>query len=378
MDFDLSGEQKLLKDTAHDFLAKECSKELVRSLDAGEKEFPPELWKKMADLGWMGLVIPEEYGGSGGSFLDLVILFEAIGYNICPSPLFSTVVLGSLPIISAGSEQQKKAILPGIASGELIVTMAIAEAEADYQASSIKAEARAIGKEYVVNGTKLLVPYASQADHILLTVRTRESKKNPGDGITIVILPKGTTGVAHTGLKTMVGDRPYEVALHEVRLMKNNILGKLNTGWPIVNDTMIKASVVLCAEMIGGAQAVMDMAMQYAKERTQFNRPIGSFQSIQNYFSDMWGDITGSSYLLHKAAWKISEGINAGMEAAMAKSRIGEAYRRITILGHQIFGGIGYTREHDMHLYHKRSITGDLNFGQSDFQMAKVAERLGL
>ena len=377
MDFDLSEEQRLLKDSAHDFLARECPKELVKRLEESDEAFPPELWQKMAGLGWMGLALPEEYEGSGGSFLDLVILFEAIGYNICPGPFFSTVVLGSLPILREGSEEQKKEFLPGIASGKLLMTMALTEPDAAVSASSIKVKADDAGGEYLINGTKLFVPYADSADYLLCVARTGETE-NPEEGITIFVVEKGLPGVAVTPLKTLEGDRQCEVVFDDVRVSKDTILGRAGHGWPIVKDILGKASVVLCAEMVGGAQAVMDMSLHYARERTQFKRPIGSFQAIQHHFADMWTDINGSRYLLYKAAWKISEGIDAGMEVAMAKSRIGEAYRHVTILGHQIFGGIGFTKEHDMYLYHKRSITGDLNFGNTYFHRDRVARELGL
>jgi alkylation response protein AidB-like acyl-CoA dehydrogenase len=377
MDFNLTVEQKLLRESARDFLARECPKELVRKFEDGREMFPADLWRKMADLGWMGLIIPEAYGGSGGSFLDLTILFEAMGYNICPGPFFSTVVLGGLPILAAGNEAQKKAFLPGIVEGKIIVTMALAEPDASGDAASINVKASLVGNEYILSGVKLFVPYAEHADYILCVARTGQ-QENPEEGITIFIVKNGIAGITRTNLKTLVQDRQCEVVFEDVRLAKDSIMGRLDAGWPIVKDTLAKASVALCAEMIGGAQAVMDMSLQYAKERTQFNHPIGSFQAIQHYLANMWMDVHGSRYLLYKAAWKISEGIDASMEAAMAKARVGEAYRRIAILGHQIFGGIGFTKEHDMYLYHKRSISGDLNFGHADIHRDRVADCLGL
>jgi alkylation response protein AidB-like acyl-CoA dehydrogenase len=164
MDFDLSEEQNILKKTAHDFLAKECPKDLVRKLEESDEGYSPELWQKMARLGWMGLAIPEKYGGGGGSFLDLIILFEEMGYNICPGPFFSTVVLGSLPILTAGSEEQKKEFLPKIASGEIILTLALTEPSASYDASSLRVSAHSDNDEYVINGTKLFVLDANNAD----------------------------------------------------------------------------------------------------------------------------------------------------------------------------------------------------------------------
>jgi 3-oxocholest-4-en-26-oyl-CoA dehydrogenase beta subunit len=291
--------------------------------------------------------------------------------------LFSTVVLGCLPILEAGSEKQKQEILPGIARGELLMTMALTETDAGCDAASLNAPANAVKGKYDLHGTKLFVPYADHADCILWVGRTGKRTKQ-AEGITIFILGKGTPGITRTKLRTLIRDRQCEVVFEDVQLTKDSILGKPGAGWPIVEGTLEKSSVVLCAEMIGGAQAVLDMSLQYAKDRCQFGHPIGSFQAIQHYLADMWMDIHGSRYLVYQAAWKISEGMKAGKEAAMAKARVGEAYRRITILGHQIFGGIGFTKEHDIHLYHKRSMIGDLSFGNADIHREKVACYLGL
>ena len=378
MDFDLSEEQRILKESAHDFLAKECPKRLIRELDKSDEGYSPELWQKMADLGWMGLMIPEEYDGIGGSFLDMVVLFEEMGYNICPGPFFSTVVLGGLPILTAGNKGQKKDFLHRIARGEIKLTLALTEPGAGCDPSSIKEVKAALdNNEYVIRGTKLFVPDANVADYYLCVTRTKEDA-NPEKGLTIFFVDAGSPGVECTPLKTLARDKQCEIVFNNVRVTKENILGRIDQAWPVVKDVLEKAALARCAEMVGGAQAVMDMAMQYARERTQFNRPIGSFQAIQHHFADMWIDINGSRFLLYKAAWKVSKQISAGMEIAMAKARVGDAYRRVTTLGHQIFGGIGFTMEHDMHLYHRRSMAGDQAFGDSDFQREKVARDLGL
>lgn len=377
MDLDLSEEQKIIKKSAHDFLMRECPKELVREIVHSERGYSPELWQKMAGLGWMGLIIPEEYGGSGGSFLDMIVLLEEMGYNICPGPFRSAAVLGSIPLIIAGTEAQKNRFLPGIASGDSIFTLALTEPNASYEPSSIGTSARSDGDEYVISGTKLFVPDAHVANYLLCVAKTGEGS-DPEDGITIFIIDTSRRGIELINLKTIAGDRQCEVLFDEVRVSGEDILGNLNQGWPIVRETLERAAMALSAEMVGGGQAVMDMALQYAEDRTQFNRPIGSFQAVQHHFANMWTDINASRYLLYRAAWKISEGIPASMDVAMAKARIGEAYRRVTILGHQVFGAIGFTSEHDMHLYHRRSMSGDLFFGSAAFHRAQVARELGL
>ena len=377
MDLGLSEEQEMLKTSARDFLQKECSKQLVKQLDESDTGYSPELWRKMAELGWMGLIFPEKYGGSGGSFLDLIVLLEEMGHNILPGPFFSTVVLGGLTVLAAGSEEQKKEFLPKIANGEMILAFALTEPSASYDAASIKAKATAHNDDYIINGTKLFVLDANVADCILCVARTKETK-NPEDGITIFLVDAKSPGIKCTLLKTLARDKQCEIVLDNVTLPKKNILGKLDQGWPIVKDTLQKATAAKCAEMVGGAQAALEMTVKYAKERVQFNRPIGSFQAIQHYCANMVTDVDGARFITYKAAWELSEGLPATKDVAVAKAWTSEAYGRVTLLAHQIFGAIGFTMDHDIHLYYRRAKAGEIMFGDGDFQRATVAQELGL
>jgi len=377
MDLGLSEEQEMLRTSARDFLQKECPKQLVKQLDESDEGYSPELWRKMAELGWMGLVLPEEYGGSGGSFLDLVVLLEEMGYNILPGPFFSTVVLGGLSILAAGNEEQKKEFLPKVANGEIIFTLALTEPNAKYDAASVKTKAVARNGEYVINGTKLFILDANVADYLLCVARTKEGVK-PEDGITIFLVDAKSPGVKCTLLKTLARDKQCEIIFDNVNVPKDNVLGEVDRGWPVVKSILQKAAVAKCAEMVGGAQASLEMAVSYAKERVQFNRPIGSFQAIQHYCANMVTDVDGSRFVTYRAAWKVSEGIPATMDVAVAKAWTSEAYGRVTLLGHQIFGAIGFTMDHDMHLYYRRAKAGEIMFGDGDFQRAVVAQELGL
>jgi alkylation response protein AidB-like acyl-CoA dehydrogenase len=379
MDFELNEQQRILKESAHDFLMKECPKSLVRELQDSALGYSPELWKKMAELGWMGVIVPEQYEGIGGSFMDLTVILEEMGYNVCPSPFVSTTVLGGLLVQAAGSEKQKSEFLPKIARGELKLTLALAEHGAVYEASAIKdvqASSESNG-QIAINGTKMFVPDANIADVCFCVARTAE-KKNPEEGLTVFILDPSAPGIKSTLLKTMARERMCEMEFKDVRATEKDILGSTDKAWPAVKDVLEKATLAQCAEMVGGEQWVMDMALQYAKERTQFNRAIGSFQAIQHHFANMWVDIFGSRHLLYKAAWKVSEEGRAAREIAMAKAHIGAAYRRVTTLGHQIFAAVGFTLEHDMHFYHKRSVSGDQVYGNSSIQREYVARELGL
>ena len=377
MDLGLSEEQEMLRTSARDFLQKECPKQLVKQLDESEEGYSPELWRKMAQLGWMGLVFPEEYEGSGGSFVDLVVLLEEMGYNILPGPFFSTVVLGGLSILAAGDEDQKKEFLPKIANGEMILTLALTEPSAKYDAASVKTRAVSGDGGYVINGTKLFVPDANVADYLLCVARTKDGVK-PEDGITVFLVDANSPGVKCTLLKTLARDKQCEVIFDNVKVPEKSVLGELGRGWPVVESILQKAAVAKCAEMVGGAQASLEMAVSYAKERVQFNRPIGSFQAIQHYCANMVTDVDGSRFVTYRAAWKVNEGLPATMDVAVAKAWTSEAYGRVTLLAHQIFGAIGFTMDHDMHLYYRRAKAGEIAFGDGDFQRAIVAQELGL
>jgi alkylation response protein AidB-like acyl-CoA dehydrogenase len=377
MDLGLNEEQEMLRDSASDFLQKECPKQLVRRLDESDEGYSPELWRKMAELGWMSLVFPEKYAGSGRNFLDLAILLEEMGYNIVPGPFFSTVVLGGLTILTAGSEEQKTEFLPQIARGEMILTLALTEPSASYDAVSVKTKAVARNGGYVIEGTKLFVINANVANYILCVARTKETK-NPEDGITIFLVGAGSPGLECTLLKTLARDKQCEVIFDNVTVSEKSIVGKRDEGWPIVKDILQKAAVAKCAEMVGGAQAALDMTVNYAKERVQFGRPIGSFQAIQHYCANMAMDVGGSRFVTYKAAWKVSEGLPAALDAAIAKAWVSEAYGRVALSAHQIFGAIGFTMDHDIHLYYRQAKAAEMIFGGGDFHRAVVARELGL
>lgn len=377
MDLGLSEEQKMLKTLARDFLQKECPKRLVRQLDESEEGYSAELWHKMAELGWMGLGFPEKYGGSERKFLDLAVLLEEMGYNILPGPFFSTVVLGGMAILATGSEEQKTEFLPKVAGGEMILSLALTEPSASYDAASIKTKAVARNGKYVIKGTKLFVLNANVADYILCVARTRKTK-NPEDGITIFLVDAKSPRVKCTLLKTLARDKQCEVVFDNVTVSEKSIVGEQDEGWPIVKDVLQKATVAKCAEIVGGAQATLDMAVNYAKERVQFGRPIGSFQAIQHYCANMAMDVTGSRFITYKAAWKVSEGLPAALDVAIAKTWASEAYGRVTLSAHQIFGAIGFTMDHDIHLYYRQAKAAEIIFGDADFQRAIVARELGL
>jgi len=378
MDFSLSEEQEMLKKMARDFLAEKCPTTLVREMETDEKGYSPELWREMAELGWMGLVFPEKYGGSEMGLLDLAVLLEEMGRACLPGPFFSTVVLGGLTVLDTGSEEQKQKYLPGIASGEAIFTLALTEASARYDADSITVKATADGNDYIIDGTKLFVPDAHIADYLLCVARTDEQGKAKDDGISIFIVDAKSPGLSNTVLKTIAGDKLCEVVFDRVRVPKENILGEFNKGWGVVQKIIERAAVAECCVLTGVIQRVLEMTLDYAKDRKQFDRPIGSFQVIQHYCADMAADVEGTRYSTYQAAWALSEGLSCTKEVAIAKAWAGEAYERVVTQSHQIHGAIGCTIDHDLQLYTKRGKTAQLSYGGGDYYREVVAQEMGL
>ena len=377
MDFGFSEEQEMLRTLARDFLTTECPKAKVRELEKDEKGYDPQMWRNMAELGWMGLVFPEEYGGTDASLMELAVLMEEMGRNILPGPFFSTVVLCALPILEYGTSEQKAKFLPQIAKGEAIWALALTESSGSYEASEIKLRAGLGGEEYVLKGDKLFVPDAHIADYLLVVARTGE-EKGPEEGITLFIVDAKDPAVKVEVIPTIAGDRQCRVSFNNVRAAKDNILGDVGQGWNIVDFILQTAAILKCAEISGACQAVLDMTSAYAKERVQFDRPIGSFQAVQHKLADMLIDVEGIHYLLYQAAWGISVGSPSKLQISIAKAKASEAYQRICIDGIAAHGAIGFTMDHDIGLYYRRVRAAEFAAGDTDLHRERIAVELGL
>jgi len=377
MDLALSEEQEMVKKMARDFLTDKFPKTVVKEIEESELGYSPELWREMAELGWMGLALPGKYGGGDMSFLDLAVLLEEMGRACLPGPYFSTVVLGGLTILDAGSEEQKQEYLPKIANGEAIFTLALTESSARYDAAAIETEAVADKDAYILNGTKLFVPDAHIADYMLVVARTDEKSKGE-QGITLFIADAKSPGISYTVLKTIANDKLCEVVFDQVKVPKENVLGQLNQGWSEVQKIVQRAAVAKCCEMVGCIQQALDMTVDYAKERKQYDRPIGSFQVIQHYCADMITDVDGTRLSTYQAAWMLSEGLSCTKEVAIAKAWAGEACQRVMALAHQIHGAIGVTIDHDLQYYTRRAKAAEVSFGDANFYQEIVAQEMGL
>jgi alkylation response protein AidB-like acyl-CoA dehydrogenase len=376
MDFALSEQQEMLKKAASEFLAKECTKKLVREMEKDEKGYSPELWKKMADLGWMGLVYPEKYGGSGLTLVDFTTLLEEMGKAIVPGPFLSTVLCG-LAILKWGTEAQKADLLPRIARGDAIISLALTERSSTYDATGVKVKAVADGNYFIINGTKLFVSDAHNADYLLCVARTKASR-NKQDGITLFLVDTKRPGISCTLLKTFTGDKKCEVTFKNMRVPKANIMGKLDQGWKMVDEILGLAAFLQCPWMVGGTQQALDMAVAYAKERSQFGRAIGSFQALQTKMANTVVDVAGARDFTYQTAWKLDQGIPCKKDISIAKAWTAEAYRKACVEGIQIHGGIGITQDHDMQLYYRRAKGMEIAFGDVDYHLELVAQEMGL
>jgi alkylation response protein AidB-like acyl-CoA dehydrogenase len=379
MNFGFNEEQELLRSTARKFFDNECASETVRKLMDGPEGMTPELWKKIAEQGWTGLIFSEEHGGMGLGFVDLVVLMEEMGRSVVPGPFFSTVLLGGLAIREAGTEAQKKAWLPKISSGEARATLAWMEPSAELGAGGITLQATAKGAGFTMNGTKLFVHDAHTADVIVVAARTA-SGKSPEEGISLFLVPKGTPGLSVTLLPTMDQTRKLcEVGLKDVAVGPEALMGQPGSGWAPLARVIDRATVALCAEMCGGAQKVLDMTVEYAKIRQTFGRPIGSYQGVKHKAADMLVDVENSKSITYYAAWAMDEGVPEGpLAVSMAKAYVSDAYRRVSGAGIQLHGGIGFTWEHDLHLYFKRAKGSEFTFGDATWHRERVAQLVNL
>jgi len=373
MDFGFSEDQKMIQASIKDFLDKECPSDKVRELEESGKGYDPEIWRKMAELGYLGIHLPEEYGGTGGEFFDLMILMEEMGRKLLPSPFFSTIVLCSLPLLAYGNEEQKEKFLPEIANGKAIWTFALTESSADFGASGMKLRATLEKEDYHLFGTKRFVPYAHEASYILVVGRTGEKDE---EGVTVFIVDGKSPGISVEVIPTTARDKQCEVNFDKVRVPKINVLHEEGRGPEIIGFILQRGALLKCAEMLGGAQAALEITTDYARKRVQFNRPIGSFQAIQHKLVDLLIDIEGLRYLIYKTAWEIGAGFPCDLLISMAKVKANEVYERTCIESIKIHGALGFTREQDIALYHLRTKASEFTLGNSEFHRERIANEL--
>jgi len=376
LDFGFSEEQEMLRQSARTMLERECPAPRVRELMDDALGYAPAMWRRMAELGWLGLVIPESAGGAGLGYIEMAVLAEEMGRALLPSPFIWTVMFAEA-IRRGGNDQQKSELLPKIAAGDLIATAAILESSGAWGEGGIAMPARRSGNSFILEGTKILVNDAHAADRMLIAARTGGRR---GGGVTLFALDARRPEIAVSALATMDRTRKLsEVRFDNLKVSKNDVVGEVGGGWPLLAAALDRARVTLAAEMIGGAQRVLEMTVDYSRMRQQFGRPIGSFQAVQHKCANMMVDIESARSAIYYAAWAVSnETADAPLAAALAKAAASDAYRRVAADGIQLHGGIGFTWEHDAHLYFKRAKSSEFTFGDGNFNREIVADLIGL
>lgn len=370
MDFDLSKAQKLLQQSARDFFARECKPERVRELMATETAFDDGLWRAMADQGWMGLIIPEEFGGLGLSLVDLIAVCEEMGRACLPGPFISTLWAAAL-IDRAGSEGQRKQYLEAIAAGEMKATVALLEEDADWNPAAVQMRAEKEGKEYRLSGRKEFVTDAEVADVIICVARGN-------DGLILLPVERGARGLKITATPGIDATRKlYSVEFGDVVVAEADALAFNARTQEAVESATDIAIVALCAEMLGGMQWTLENTVEYAKTRQQFGKPIGIYQAVQHQCADMFNFTEGARSATYYAAWAVSENDpSAKLAVSVAKAHCSDAAREVGNRGVQLHGGIGFTWEHNMQLYYKRAKASEIMFGDANHHREEVARKV--
>ena len=378
MDLNLTEEQIMLRDSAKEFLAIECPRSLVRDMEYSESGHDKDLWEKMADLGWMGLVLPEDYGGIGMTFQDMSIILEEMGAYLLPGPYFSTVVLCGQAIRDFGSENQKSEYLNQVATGEIVMALAMTETSGSYDANTTRMTFELDGDEFILNGTKMFVLDGQSADYFLVLARSKVEGGISDGETAFFIVDANASGIKSTPLHVMGIDKQSRVEFESVRIPQSNLVGEIGRGGEIAERLIVWGGIGKCLEAIGGAQVAMDMAVDYVKRRPAFGKRVGNFQVIQHYCANMLKDLETSRNLVYQAAWLISEGRYDDPKIYIAKAWINGAYRRITTLAHQCHGGISTIKEMELHLYYKKAMINESLFGDTRFHWARVSNYIDI
>jgi alkylation response protein AidB-like acyl-CoA dehydrogenase len=379
MDIGFTEEQELLRESARRFLENQCDTQFVRQRMAEPAAVSDAFWQKLAEQGWLGIVYPEDDGGSGLGLVDLVVLMEEMGRAVMPGPFLSTVLLGGGAVAEAGTPAQRRQWLPEIAAGNTKAALAWTEPNLRWDAAGIMSRARETGGGYTLSGTKLFVGDAHLADLIAVAARTRDGSTME-DGVSLFVVPKDAAGLSVGVMPSIDETRKLcEVRFANVAVPQAAVLGGLHEGWPALARVYDAAAVALSAEMCGGAQRVLDMTVEYAKLRETFGKPIGSYQGVKHKCADMLVEVENAKSLTYYAAWAIDEKQpDAPLAVSMAKSYASDASRKVSNAGIQLHGGIGMTWEHDLHLYMKRAKASEVAFGDATWHRERVASLIGV
>ena len=367
-------EEQMVKNLAREFLEAECPPGLARTMEKDDLGYPPELWQKMADLGWLGMSLPEHYGGQGLPLTYLGMILEEVGRVIAPVPFLSTVV-PALTIAQKGTEDQRQQILPRVSRGNLVLTWAVQEQDPRLAPQVIQTQAVAEGDRFILSGTKMFVDNFSAAEKCLVACRT-SPKSDDNQGISLFLVDTNSRGITQTLLTTLAKDKQSKVVFDQVSVPTTNLVGELDQGWPIAEAMLDRATALLCAQMIGATRKDAEMAIEYAKNRVAFGRPIGAFQSIQHLCADMILWVDGGQLLTYEALWKMDQGLPAGVEVSQAKAFCNDKCVAAVRTSQTIHGGMGFMMEFDLHLWYRRVTAWSMRSGTSFEHRARIARAL--
>ncbi len=372
MDFTFSQEQEILRESAKRFVEKECSVDYIKRFVDNKTSFTKEMWRKISELGWTAVLIPEEYGGLDLGFVELSVILEEMGKGPMPGPFISSVVLAGEAVRLAGSPHQKETYLTKMATGELKGTLAWAEPGDLNSLENIALTAHNSGETFTLNGTKIFVPDADLADFVICTAATEEG---PG----LFLVEKQDPGIEISLLPTM--DRTtalYEIVFNNVQVPGDALLGEAGAAAPFLRQLLSKINVAYAVDMTGGGRKVLDIGVEYAKTRVQFGQAIGSFQAIKHKCAELLMAVECSRSMVYYAAWaQDQDEKEAALNASVAKAFSSDVYGKVTKEVLQILGGIGFSWEHELHIYLKRAKCLGALFGDAVFHRERVAQELG-
>jgi alkylation response protein AidB-like acyl-CoA dehydrogenase len=371
----LSDEQVQLQASARALLEKQCSPVFVREMERSELGFSRQMWKEMAGLGWLGITLPEQYGGLELSTVDQVILAKELGRHICPSPFLSTAVIGAEALVRAGDAAQRQAFLPGIISGDTVVAFAFQEHGREFDPGAVRLRARREGSDWLLDGSKMFVEWAGAAD--LLLVVARSSDEPPArNGLTLFLVDAKSPGIECRRTPTLARDHHCELIFRGVRAPGDRVLGGVDRAWPVLEGVIEKAAVVFSAISVGLAERMHELATRFARQRVQFDRPIGQMQLIQNYLATLVTEIYGADTIVLFTAFNMDRQRPVRAFVAKTKAFCAQTVKRTADIGSQIFGGTGYMEETDTTLYLRRGKQYQLMLGGVDYWERIIAEEL--
>jgi len=376
MNLDLPESTSILRDGARQFFAAECPPSLIRTMAESANGYSPRLWQQMVDMGWQGIAIPEEYGGSGGVFFDLLVLMQEIGRAAVPGPFFATAVLGGLSILEGGSKKQKSDILPQICRGDLLLSLALSEPTADFSLDHLVTTAVESSGRYVISGRKLFVPDAHVATMLICVAAISDLVEGTGGAVRALLVDPSGPGVSIDPMNTNMCERQFEVEFVNAQASAHGAIGGPTSAHAWLERTLHKAMVARCAEMVGAAQRVLDMTVEHAKTRRQFDKPIGTLQAVQHHCANLATCVETAELITYRAGWMIEQGLPCSRESLKAKAWTNEACKRAAALGHQVHGGIGFMREYDLYLYSTRLTSLANSLGGTDWCHERIATEL--